>query len=116
MAQSEAAPSDSLIEAAISRVLEAERDARAAAEAARVQAADRVENARTRTIAIARRAERRIRRYQHAIEQRVELERHAVEGEIAALAHAAGEDPQTLRREADAVETLVAELTGGDRD
>jgi len=112
----DAAPSDELIERAIARVLEAEREARAATEAARVDAKARVERARSQAIEIARRAERRIARYQSAIEQSVEAERRDIEAQIGALAHAAGEDPHILRREADAVETLVAELTGGDRD
>jgi len=112
----DAAPSDELIERAIARVLEAEREARAATEAARVDAKARVERARSQAIEIARRAERRIARYQSAIEQSVEAERRDIEAQIGALAHAAGEDPHSLRREADAVETLVAELTGGDRD
>lgn len=116
MERSDAAPSDSLIEAAIARVLGAEREARAATEAARGQATARIESARTQAIAIARRAERRISRYRAATEQRVEAERREIEAQIGALAHAAGEDPQIVRREADAVETLVAELTGGDHD
>ncbi|MCG6874556.1 MAG: hypothetical protein LJE97_05650 [Betaproteobacteria bacterium] len=116
MVNPDAAPSDDLIESAIARVLEAEREAREATEAAREDARARIEHARSQAIEIARRAERRIRRYQSMIEQRVEAERREIEAQIGALAHAAGEDPQILRREADAVETLVAELTGGDHD
>jgi len=112
----DAAPSDDLIERAIARVLDAEREARAATEAAREGAKARIEGARSRAIEIARRAERRIGRYQSAVERSVEAERRDIEAQIGALAHAAGEDPQILRREADAVETLVAELTGGDHD
>lgn len=116
MVSPDAAPSDDLIEAAIARVLEAERMAREATEAARDDAEARIERARSQAIEIARRAERRIGRYQFVIEQRIEAERRETEAQIGALAHAAGEDPQILRREADAVETLVAELTGGDHD
>jgi len=112
----DAAPSDDVIERAIERVLEAEREARAAAEAARADAKARIDRARSQAIEIARRAERRIGRYQSAVERNVEAERRDIEAQIGALAHAAGEDPHILRREADAVETLVAELTGGDRD
>jgi vacuolar-type H+-ATPase subunit H len=111
-----ASPSDNLIEAAITRVLEAEREAHAATEGAREQASVRIESARSRGIEIARRAERWIGRYQAAIEQRVQAEGREIEVQISALAHATGEDPQILRREAEAVEHLAAELTGGDHD
>jgi len=116
VAHPDAAPSDSLIEVAIARVLAAERDARAATNAAREQAAAQIDVARTRAIEVARRAERRIAAYQLAMERRIDAERGEIEAQIGALARAAGDDPLIIRREADAVETLAAELTGGDHD
>jgi hypothetical protein len=112
----DAPPAEGLVETAIGRVLDAERNARAATEAARGQATVRIASARTLAIEIARRAERRIGRYRAAIEQRVDAERREIETQIGALARAAGDDSQILRREAHAVEALVAELTGGDHD
>lgn len=109
-------PSDTQIEAAIVRVLEAENGARAATEAARSQAAARVEVARRAASEQAQRAERRVDRIRSAFEQRVEAARGEIEAEIGALAQSAGGDGELLNREADAVETLVAELTGGDHD
>lgn len=116
MARGEGSSADALVEAAIARVLEAERAAHRAAGTAREQAAVRIRDAHAQALGIARRAERRIGRYRAAIEQRVDAERRGVEAQIGALAHSAGDDPQILRREADAVERLVAELTGGDHD
>jgi hypothetical protein len=111
-----AKPSDSEIEAAIGRVLKAEQDARDATAAARDEAATRIDAARSAARALAHRAERRISRIRRAFEQRVRAAQCEIDAEIAALARSAGEDPHVLRREADAVEILAAELTGGDRD
>lgn len=116
MVLGEGTPSDALVEAAITRVLETERAARAAAESAREEAAARIQSAHAQALEIARRAERRIDRYQLALERRVEAEGREIESGIDALARAAGEDGDIVRREADAVEALAAELSGGDRD
>jgi hypothetical protein len=112
----EGTPSDALVEAAIARVLEAERAARLAGEAAREQAAVSVREAHAWAQEIARRAERRIGRYRLVIDQRVGSEQRQIEAEIGALARAAGEDRDVVRRGADAVAILAAELSGGDRD
>lgn len=109
-------PSDSEIEEAIGRVLRAEQDARVATEVARAEAAARIEVARSVASELARRAERRIGLIRSAFEQRVRTAQRGVDAEIAALAQSAGEDAHVLRREADAVETLAAELTGGGHD
>jgi hypothetical protein len=109
-------PSDTEIEEAIARVLQSERDARNATAAAHSEAAAKVEAARVAGSELARRAERRIARIRRAFEQRVLLTQREVDAETAALAQAAGEDTRVSRREADAVEVLAAELTGGDRD
>jgi len=103
-----------LVEAAIMRVLDAERAARVAAEAAHGQAAERVQQARARAIAIAKRTERRIRAIQAAFEQRVEAESRAVDAELAALVDAEVEDAQTRLLDVDAAEKVAAELTGGE--
>lgn len=116
MVRANAKPSDALIEEAIGRVLKAENDARAATQTARGRAAERVEAARRAASELAPRAERRIGRIRSAFERRIEAARSKVEAEIGALAESSGEDAQILRMEADAVETLVAELTGGDHD
>ena len=116
MARREDTPADALVEAAITRVLQAEHAARLAGEAAHEQAAASVGEAHARAREIARRAERRVDRYRLAIERRVESEQRQIETEIGALARAAGEDRDVVRRGADAVATLAAELSGGDRD
>lgn len=105
-------------EAAIMRVLEAERGGRATLEEARQRAAARVEQARAQTIEVTKRAERRIRAIQVAFERRVEASEHAVEAEIAALAEPVlkADDSSTRRRALDAVERLAADLTGGGDD
>lgn len=112
------------VEAAIMRVLEAERAARAAAEDAHRHAAERVEQARARAAQVAKRAERRIRRIHSAFERRVAAEEASVEAEISALAEAEVTDAQSRLVEVDAVAQLAAALTGaapgdersGDRD
>lgn len=116
MVHSGAKAPDTLVEEAIVRVLEAELAARTATEAARGHAAARVEAARRAAGEIERRAERRIVRTRSAFERHVAAARRKVEAEIDALTRSGGEDGALLHREADAVETLVAELTGGDHD
>jgi hypothetical protein len=111
-----AKPSDTEIEGAIARVLKAEQDARDATVAARSEAAEKVDAARIAASGLAHRAERRIRRIRRAFEERAQAAQREIAGEIAALARSAGEEAHALRREADAVEILAAELTGGDHD
>jgi hypothetical protein len=115
VAQSDAQSTVQPVEAAIMRVLEAERAARTAAEEAHRQAAERVERARAEATEVAKRAERRIRRIQSAFERRVAAEKRAVEAEIAALVEAEVTDAQTRLVEVDAVARLAAALTGGDQ-
>jgi hypothetical protein len=105
-------------EAAIVRVLEAERNGRATLEEARERAAARVERARAQAIEVANRAERRSRAIQVAFERRVEANQQAVDAEIAALAEraVAAEDTAIRRLALDAVERLAADLTGGGDD
>jgi hypothetical protein len=105
-------------EAAIMRVLEAERRGRDTLDEARRRAATRVEQARAQAIEVAKRAERRIRAIQVGFERRVEANQQAVEAEIAALAEPVleAEDTSTRRLALDAAERLAAVLTGGGDD
>lgn len=116
MAGTTSSPAAREVEAAIMRVLDAERRGRATVEEARRQAAVRVEQARGTAVEIAKRAEQRIRAIQVAFEQRVATQQQAVEAEIRALAEPEAEDAVTRRVALDTVERLAAHLTGGADD
>lgn len=118
VAHADSSPSAMEAEAAIVRVLDAERRGRATLEEARGRAAARVEQARAQAIEVTNRAERRNRAIQVAFERRVEASQQAVDAEIAALAEAAAEaEDAAVRRQAlDAVRRLAADLTEGGDD
>lgn len=101
-------------EAAMARVLAAERKAREALEQSRREAAHILHEARAASKAVSARAARRVGAVRAAMERRLavrlaELDAHERE----ALA-AGGLDPQARARLARAIERLAAELTGGE--
>lgn len=105
-------PSIPTVEAAIERVLEAEREARTSIDAAREEAAARVVDARARALAIVGRAEKRILAARQGVESRI-ARRQAQVDEAARLLRE-GLQPAD-RGEGDlkrAIEAVAAALTG----
>lgn len=115
MSTVEALPSETAVEGAIARVLAAERDAHAAVGRATREAEAMNEKARADARALAERTERRIQRARAAYERTVSAEVAAIDAQAASQ-----DEQQTLsvddwHRLERALETLAAELTGGDR-
>jgi hypothetical protein len=115
MSTVEALPSETAVEAAITRVLAAERDAHEAVARATRDADALNEKARAEARALAERTERRIQAARAAYERRVSAEVAAIDAQAASQdvqQALSADDWQRLER---ALETLAAELTGGDR-
>ena len=115
MSTVEVLPSETAVEAAIARVLAAERDAHEAVEHATREAEAMNEKARADARALAERTERRIQRARAAYERMVSTEVAAIDAQAASQ-----DEQQTLsaddwHRLERALETLAAELTGDDR-
>lgn len=104
------ASADLLAQQAIERVLEAEREARAAVEDCEAQAARLVAEARQGARRIAERADARIDALRAAARTRFAAERARLNAEGQRVAPMA---PQTEVRMAAAVEELAARLSGG---
>jgi F0F1-type ATP synthase membrane subunit b/b' len=105
-------PTKDPAEAAIARVLQAEREARESIEQAHRQAEQIAESARASARAVAERTERRIRAVVGAFEQELSRRLALIDGEAARMAtpHVPGE--AELRMLDSAVHTLAAQLTG----
>ena len=105
-------PTDAAVEAAISRVLDAERHANDDVERATREAASMVEDARATARAIAERTESRLRSLRAAFESRTE--RESTEIDARALAEDAPHDltVEDFVRLERAAAVLSAELTG----
>ncbi|MBI4756545.1 MAG: hypothetical protein HY778_14255 [Betaproteobacteria bacterium] len=114
MSNTVAPGSDPAMEAAIARVLAAERDARAAIEDCQAEAAQVVAAARVAALRVATRADGRTRAEHAAFQRKVETDIAAIDAEIAAL-DASAPEAQALPDdgEAFAVAALAAELTAG---
>jgi regulator of protease activity HflC (stomatin/prohibitin superfamily) len=108
-------PPDDAVEAAISLVLGAEREAREAVASAQEEAAAITERARADARAIAQRAERRIRAARAAFERRVSERLAQIETEQANLDARHELGPDDLAGLERAVETLAAALTTNGR-
>jgi vacuolar-type H+-ATPase subunit H len=106
-------PTNDPAEAAIVRVLQAERDARDSIEQARREAGHIAEDARADARAIAERTERRIRAVVGAFEQDLARRLAKIDGQAARMAtpHVLAE--AELSALDSAVHTLGGELTGG---
>ena len=104
---------DDAIEAAITRVLEAEAAARADIELARRDASEIAEQARQWARGLAIHTERRIRRVRAAFAARVTAEVAALEAEANALSVAHDLTAMEVLRVETAVATLARGLTGG---
>ena len=109
------APPPDPIDAAIARVLEAERAARDAVAQAGATAAATTEEARAAARTLAERTERRIRGIRAAFEEQATAEVAALEATAAetSMEHPLG--PDELARVDAAVAALAARLTGSDR-
>ena len=105
-------PPDSTIDAAIARVLEAERAAHVAVADAEREAARIDEEARARARAIGERCERRIRSVLAVHDAHVAVRIAALEAEAAALGRPHVPDAPELGRVARAVDALAGELIG----
>lgn len=105
-------PTSDPAEAAIARVLQAERDARESIEHAHRQAEQIAESARASARAVAERTERRIRAVVGSFEQELARRLAVIDGEAARMAtpHVPGD--AELRALDSAVHALAAELTG----
>lgn len=101
-------------DAAIARVLAAERSAREAIGAAQHRVVAIAEAARRDAAARAARSEARVGRIVAAFERRTADELAAIDAEIAALAQPAPLDDADRSRVRDAVRALARELVGGD--
>lgn len=107
------APDQQSADAAIARVLAAERDAReAVAECAR-QAEREVQAARERVRAISARGAERVGRVQRSTERQLAAALSRIAAERAALARPAGDRDLDAARLQFAVDTLADELTRG---
>jgi hypothetical protein len=115
MSRVEALPPEAAIEAAIARVLAAERDAREAVERATRNADALNEKARADARALADRTERRIRSVRAAYERKVTEEIAAIDAQAASQDVLQALSPDDGRRLERALQALAAELTGSDR-
>ena len=104
---------DAAIEAAITRVLDAETAARADVVRARGEAAEIAEHARDRARRIAVHADRRIHRLRAAFAARVSAEVADLEAEADALGAAHVVTPEEIERVEQAVAALARDMTGG---
>jgi hypothetical protein len=104
---------DAAIEAAITRVLDAETAARADVVCARGEATEIAEHARDWARRIAVHADRRIHRLRAAFAARVSAEVAALEAEADALGAAHVLTPAEIERVEKAVATLARDMTGG---
>ncbi len=116
MPQSESPAPAQAVEAAITRVLDAERDAHRAIEDARVTATRILDAARLAARAVAERGDRRIRDLGAALARKVQSEIAALDAEIAALDAEPLAGAAALERERSAVRSLAAEIAGGPLD
>ncbi len=103
-------------EAAASRVLEAERAARAAVAQCEVEAARRVSAANARAQALRERTEARMARLSMRMNVQAQERLHQIRTERELLAGETGADAATLARLDSAVEKLVSEIAGVDSD
>jgi hypothetical protein len=106
-------PAVSTVEAAITRVLAAERNAREATAEATRDAEARDELARADARALTERTERRIRKIHAAVEARISAEVAAIENQCAVQDESSALAPEDLRRVELAVAAVAAELTCG---
>ena len=104
---------DSSVEAAMARVLRAEREARDNIDAARAEAQHIAEQARAEARRSAERARERIAHGQEAMERRLQQALAAIEAEARALPEHSEPDARDRARLEAAVQTLAAALTGG---
>ena len=102
---------DREVEAAIARVLAAERGAQQAIAAARAEAAAIAERSRAEARSVAEQTQRRMRRLRAAFERRTEAELAALQLQAEALAAPQPPDADDGVRVDGAVARLVAELT-----
>ena len=105
-------PTGTAVDAAISRVLDAERAAREDVERATREAAALVEDARTTARAVAERAERRIRNLRAAFETRALRDVAAIDAQSLAQDAVRELTPQDLDRLERAVAALSTALIG----
>jgi regulator of protease activity HflC (stomatin/prohibitin superfamily) len=108
-----AAVVNELADAAIARVLAAERDARAAVAECALQAEGELQSARDRARAIAARSADRVARVQRSTDAQLDAALARIAAERAALAQPHGDPQVDARRLAAAVATLADELTRG---
>jgi vacuolar-type H+-ATPase subunit H len=106
-------PPDTAVDAAIARVLEAERAARDAVLAAEGEAARLNEEARARARTIAERCERRIRSVLAVHDAHAAAHIAALDAEAASLGRPHVLDAAEVEQVRRAVEALAAEMTGG---
>lgn len=106
-------PTSDPSEAAITRVLRAERDARDSIEQARLDAVHIAESARAGARALADRTERRIRCVAGAFEQDLARRLAVIDGEAARMATPHVLADAELRALDSAVHALAVELTAG---
>jgi predicted component of type VI protein secretion system len=115
MSTVEALPSATAVEAAIARVLRAEREAHEAVDRATRDAEALNERARADARALAERTERRIQSVRAAYERKVTEEVAAIDAQAAAQDVQQALSVDDWRRLERALEALAAALTGGDR-
>lgn len=113
MSVADSLPAIPLVEAAITRVLAAERNAREAIAKATRDAEASDEQARSDARALTERTERRIRKIHAAFESRIGAEAAAVEDQCAVQDEPSALSPEDLRRIELAVAAVAAELTSG---
>lgn len=101
-------------EEAASRVLEAERAARAQVAQCEVEAARRVSEANALAQALSERTEARIARLGGRMTARAQERLHQIRTEQEVLASETGADTATLARLDAAIDNLVVEITGAD--
>jgi vacuolar-type H+-ATPase subunit H len=106
-------PTSDPAEAAIARVLQAERDARDLIEQARRQAGHIAESARAEARALAERTEQRIRSVVGAFDEELARRLAVIDGEAAHMAAPHVLADAELRALDRAVHLLAVELTGG---
>ena len=111
----ESTASTTVVEAAIARVLAAERDGRDAADQARRDADALEERARAAARALADRTARRIARIRSAYEARVAAEVAAIDAQAAAHDAVEALSAEDTERLDAALSRLAAELAGGGR-
>ena len=101
-------------EAAASRVLEAERAARAQVAQCEIEAARRVSEANARAQALRERTEARMAHLTMRMTVQAQERLHHIRAEQERLAGETGADARTLARLESAIENLVSEIAGGD--